>query len=172
MEELRHRHLMRGLRGPRPVASRLGFMRHRLGRSLPNRPLPSIQCLARELCAQRGLDILPHGVLPSGGTVAIVDDLSFDKALVLLSLFEDARVYSDRVFAACGSEVQGLSLRSARQIASLVESVVADLSSARVVIMSAAHYASARKQLALRAPSRRVHVDLSNPLAVQVLAEV
>jgi hypothetical protein len=174
MEELRFENPERNVRGHSPVRSRFGFRRQRGGPGkMSNRPLPAVSCLARELCAQQGLTI-SHGVLPPGGTIVSVDDLSFGKALVLLSIIDDARIYSDRAFDASPNLVQALSLRSCREVANapIFESIVHDLACGRVVVLSASHVRSLSNSLVARTCVRRMYVDVSTPSAVQVLSEV
>tara|TARA_R110002073_G_scaffold332410_4_gene518406 strand:+ start:34740 stop:35045 length:306 start_codon:yes stop_codon:yes gene_type:complete len=97
MEELRFENSERNVRGHGPVRTRFGFRQQTKGLdTLSKRPLPAVSCLARELCAQYGFAIAAHGALPAGGTIVSVDALSFEAALVLLSIFDDARIYSDR----------------------------------------------------------------------------
>lgn len=157
------------------IRSRLGLRHQRSapGTVVPRRSLPAIQCLANELCAQRGFDIKAPGALPSGGTILSVDELNFDRALVLLNLFDNARVYSDRVFDASEDDIRSLSLRVQPRMANalILGSVVSDLAHERVVIMSAKHCDEIRRARALRAPMRRVRVELSPSGIVQVLVE-
>lgn len=155
------------------VRSRFGFRRG-LRTMVPSQPLPAVSRLAREWCAQRGFDVRFHGDLPSGGTIVSIDDLSFDRALVLLSLFEDARVYSDLPFDAEPSHVQALSLRSCHTLAGapISESMVSDLACGRVVILSSGHVSSLRSSGPGRVPVRRMHMDLSAKPAVDVLTEI
>ena len=91
-------------------------------------PLPTIQCLAKEMCARRGFDIETHGSLPSSGTILSIDELTFDRAIVLLSLFQNARAYADRAFEATEGCVNALSLRVSSCIAnrSALETVVSE----------------------------------------------
>jgi hypothetical protein len=157
------------------IRNRLGLRQQSsAGTFVRSNPLPAIQCLASELCARRGFDIKTHGNLPAGGTILSVDDLNFDRALVLLNLFENARVYSDRAFDASTEEVRSLSLRVQPHIlsASVLESVVSDLGHERVVAMSRRHCDEIRKTRAHIAPMRRVRVELSHEGIVQVFVEV
>jgi hypothetical protein len=130
--------------------------------------------LARDLCAERGLILSSHGLLPSGGTIVSIDDLSFDTALVLLNLFEDARIYADRAFDAAPELVSALSLRSCRRVANapVYESIVHDLACGRVVVLSASHVRSLSPSIVSHTRVRRMYVDVSTPSAVHVLSEV
>ncbi len=161
------------VREHRSVRRRFGFRRGLDGLG-KRRPLPAVSCLARELCAQRGLKVGSHGLLPSGGTIVSVDDLSFDVALVLLSLLDDARVYSDRAFAAAPNLVHALSLRSCQQLANapMFESLVHDLSCGRVVVLSASHTHALTNSVVLRTRVRKMYVDVSTPSMVRLLSEV
>ena len=100
-------------------------------------------------------------------------ELNFDRAIVLLNLFDDARVYSDQAFTASDTKVRSLSLRAVRSItnAPILESVVSDLVHERVVIMSAKHCQAIDQTRALRTPMCRVRVDLSPAGIVQVFVE-
>ena len=157
------------------IRSRLG-LRHQIpaaGTIVPRGALPAIQCLASELCARRGFDIKAPSVLPSGVTILSVDELNFDRAIVLLNLFDNARVYSDRAFDAAEDEIRSLSLRVQPRMANSLSlgSVVDDLVHERVVIMSAKHCDEIRQVWALRIPMRRVRVELSPAGTVHVLVE-
>lgn len=175
MEEFGLANSQHSVRGTRPVRTRLGFRRNREGRERAlNRPLPAVSSLARDLCAERGLMLRSHGLLPPGGTIVSIDDLSFDTALVLLNLFEDARIYADRAFDAAPELVSALSLRSCRQVANapVFESIVHDLACGRVVVLSASHVHSLSPSIVSNTRVRRMYVDVSTPSAVHVLSEV
>jgi hypothetical protein len=125
------------------------------------------------LCAQRGFDIQTHGHIPSGGTILSVDQLNFDRALVLLHLFDNARVYLDQGAEAPVAPMRALSLRFAsdKPTTELLCSIVGDLVHERAVIISQAQAASMQEQRALRTPVLRVRVEFGAASRVQVLVE-
>lgn len=158
------------------IRSRLGLPEsvENRGAKLSRGYLPSISCLAKELCALRGFDIQTHGELPSGGTILSVDSLNFDRALVLLNLFEDARVYLRSQAQVPESQARALSLRRVSNMASsaALPSIVSDLASERAVIMSAEHWQQIQSTRALVTPARRGRVEFGRTKQVQVLFEV
>ena len=175
MEEFGLVNPQHNVRGHRPVRTRFGFRRNRGGRANTlNRPLPAVSSLARDLCAERGIMLRSHGLLPPGGTIVSIDDLNFDTALVLLNLFDDARIYADRAFDAAPELVSALSLRSCRQVANtpVFESIIHDLACRRVVVLSASHVRSLSPSIVSHTRVRRMYVDVSTPSSVHVLSEV
>jgi hypothetical protein len=111
-------------------------------------------------------------ILPSGGTILSVDELNFDRALVLLSILDNARIYSDRDFSAPTDQVRALSLRVSREPSTpMLESVVHDLAHDRAVVMSRRLCEEIQRKRLLLAPVRRVRVELDEPARVQVLVE-
>jgi hypothetical protein len=125
------------------------------------------------LCARRGFDIKAYGNLPSSGTILCVQDLNLDRALVLLSLYDDARVYADRAFEASDIIVRALSVRVSKELSGgrLLESLVGDLAVQRTLIMSARHGAELEKTRRLDTPMRRVRVEIQDSGATLVLVE-
>ncbi len=175
MEELGHAPRKPGFdalerRSPRSL---FGF-RLALGSVAPRHALPSISRLASELCAQRGFEISLHGELPRGGTIISVDALDFDKSLVLLSLFDDARAYTEGGLDADAYTAQALSLRSCRVLAGtpVAESLVGDLACGRVAILDSAHAKALRSSGPGRAPVRRMYVDITPTRQAHVLTEI
>src|SRR5690606_21360615 len=88
---------------------------------------------------------------PSGSAIYWVEDLNFDRALVLLNLFTSARIYTDQVFA---TDSRALAIREVQCItdASVLVALVGDLAHDRVVVISASHAAQLRELQALRCP--------------------
>lgn len=157
------------------MRSRLGLRQEQShpGGTSPGGSLPAIRCLANELCAQRGFDIQTHGHIPSGGTILSVDELNFDRALVLLSLFASARVYMDQDAVAPTSHMRALSLRSVseRPTTELLCSIVGDLVHERAVILGSTQAARLQESRALLTPVLRVRVEFGAASRVQVFAE-
>ncbi len=158
--------------GQRSVRSRFALRRGAEGRRVS--ALPSVTDLARELCAQRGLDVRLHCALPSGGTIVSVEALTFDKALVLLRLISNARVYADRWSCADSPLTQALSVRTCSSLLGtrLRESLANDLASGKVAILDARLTSGLRSAGPGRAPVQRMYVDLSAPPSVDVLTEI
>ena len=167
----------------RPLRSKTRSIREILGlrRSHPKqgeidlkRALLPIGNLAGELCAQRGFDIKLQGVLPTEGAILSVESLNFDKAIVLLSLIPNTRVYSETSFAGTTAQIRALSLRVFSNLAHSagLGSMVRDLANQRVVIADAPACARLQRSRALLMPVYRVCLgrDDGGEITVEVQA--
>lgn len=123
------------------------FTHHRFFQSATQSPtqrrsksLPSIGTVASSMCSHRGCDVSIHGRVPEGSSILVVDTLSFDKATILLSVVENARVFAQDIQSTKSSH--SLALRVAGEVVTteLILTLVSDLAHDRTVIMANSLY--------------------------------